>query len=92
MTKTEIENKIKELEEKQAELQKQLDELKQIKVEETSMEWWKPKMGEEYWYINDDGDIECDVWEDSSYDEWRYLTNNIFKTEQEAEIKKELNL
>lgn len=88
VTKTEYEKKIKELEDKQAELQKQIDELKQIKIEEKR---WKPEPYEEYWFISDSGEIYCSVWTNTHQNRWRYSTGNVFKTEQEAvEYKKKI--
>lgn len=89
MNKTEMEKEIKELEDKQAELQKQIDELKQVKMEEPKK--WKPKSYEEYWFVSDDGEIYCSVWTNTHQNRWRYSTGNVFKTEQEAvEHKKKI--
>ena len=50
MTKQELEQKIDEL-------QKQLDELKNVKVDETNMnKKWMPEENEEYYYIYAIGD------------------------------------
>lgn len=83
MNKTELEKQIKELEEKQAELQKQINGLKQVKIEEPKR--WKPEIEDLYYYVCDGGTIIQDVWEDCITDDWRYLTGNVFKTAQEAE-------
>lgn len=84
MTKTELKKQIKELKEKQAELQKQIDELKQVKVEEQK-ERWKPDLGEKYYFVNSYGNIDYALWNNNNFDNWRYLTGNIFKTEAETE-------
>ncbi|WP_304762595.1 DUF3310 domain-containing protein [Faecalibaculum rodentium] len=47
-------------------------------------ERWKPKHGEDYWYV--DFNIEpCeDKWEDWRFDDLRYEASNCFRTEEEA--------
>lgn len=87
MTKTEYEKRIEELEEKQDELQKQINELKQVKVEEQKKKWM-PEYSKEYWFVGDNGEIYMSIWGGSCHDKWRYLTGNVFKTEQEAEEHK----
>lgn len=52
---------------------------------------------EEYWYVNDLGRVNFTNWEDDNIDNYRYDTNNCFKTKEEAEqhlenIKTEIEL
>lgn len=85
MTKTEYEKRIEELEDKQAELQKQLDELKRVKIEEPLKKRWKPEPYHTYYYIGSDGDIYYCCWHNDIVDDWRYLTGNVFRNQKEAE-------
>ena len=92
MTKTELEKKIAEMQEQFDKMQKQLDELKQVKVKEQKKKW-KPEIDEKYWFINDCGMVDWASWCDDESDNWRYLTGNVFKTEQEAkEYKKKIEI
>lgn len=50
---------------------------------------WKPKLGEEYWFIWDTGQIKNQVWGTWSYDERRWNIGNCFQTRQEAERARE---
>lgn len=73
MTKQEALDRIRELE-------------KFIKETDKKKEWvWKPKEGENYWAIRNDGGIAWCEWKDSPHEEMIYSTGNIFKTEEEAE-------
>lgn len=49
---------------------------------------WKPKNGEEYWYVWFDESCDCCVgashWERNSADFTRYVVKNCFKTQKEA--------
>ena len=78
MTQQEYENKIKEL-------QDELEQLKAAKIEAEQPKRWKPKCGEEYWLINEYGQIASTTYRKDEYDSWPYLTGNCFKTEEEAE-------
>ena len=46
---------------------------------------WKPKEGEEYWFIWDTGQIKNKVWGTWSYHQRRWDMGNCFKTREEAE-------
>lgn len=46
---------------------------------------WKPKNGEEYYYIYSDGTMDCLDWDNDSEDKNRYLLGNCFKTKEEVE-------
>jgi hypothetical protein len=52
-------------------------------------ERWKPKPGEEYWFIWDTGQIKNKVWGTWSYDERRWAIGNCFQTRQHAERARE---
>jgi len=50
---------------------------------------WKPKPGEDYWFIWDTGQIKKKVWGTWSYDERRWAIGNCFKTRHQAERARE---
>ena len=50
---------------------------------------WKPKPGEDYWFIWDTGQIKQKVWGTWSYDERRWAIGNCFQTRQHAERARE---
>jgi hypothetical protein len=50
---------------------------------------WKPKPGEEYWFIWDTGQIKNKVWGRWSYDERRWAIGNCFQTRHQAERARE---
>ena len=52
-------------------------------------ERWKPKHGEEYWFIWDTGQIKNKVWGTWSYDERRWAIGNCFQTRPHAERARE---
>src|SRR5262249_1132793 len=52
-------------------------------------ERWKPKPGEEYWFIWDTGRMTKKVWGTWSYDERRWAIGNCFQTRQHAERARE---
>lgn len=74
-----------EYEERLEELTKQIEELKNVKIEE--YEVWKPKYNEQYWVIDSDGDVVCDFWEGSILEQDRVDIGNVFKTKEEAEFE-----
>ena len=78
MTQQEYENKIKELE-------KQIEELKMAKIEEPQSKRLKPNINEIYWTVKANGNIDALNWFNDKTDNWKYLTDNYFKTEEEAE-------
>lgn len=80
MTEQERKNKIKELE-------KQIAELKAMKIEEpqSKLKSWKPNTNEKYWLIRTYGQTDWFYWVDDENDNWHYLTGNCFKTKEEAE-------
>lgn len=46
---------------------------------------WKPKYDEDYYYINDEGDVLEDFWGDDFEDSNRLAIDNVFRTQKEAE-------
>lgn len=82
------EEQIKELKEQIAKLEAKMKESKETKVSR-----WKPENDNIYWHITTGGNFRCWEWEDDDIDEFRYLTQNCFKTEEEAEEhKKEIEI
>jgi hypothetical protein len=45
----------------------------------------KPKHGEQYWIINDCGNIEDDCWSDQPEDDFRWSMGNVFESPESAE-------
>lgn len=78
MTKQELEQRIEQL-------QKQLDELKNVKVDETKKRWI-PVKNEQYCYIDEDLEIESEFFDDDEYDNDLIKLGNCFKTEEEAQF------
>lgn len=78
---TELEKQITELDERKVELQKEL-ELEKLK---NGIEYPPLNLREEYWVINDRGEIRCSWWYNDSIDKTRCKIGNIFLTEEKAE-------
>lgn len=47
--------------------------------------WWKPKFGEEYYFLTNTGKVDADTWYNYELDEHRYSMGECFKTEKAAE-------
>lgn len=45
-------------------------------------EWWKPKKGEAYYYLDDSGIVTYRIWVDDNSDENRFRIGNCFKTRE----------
>ena len=45
---------------------------------------WKPEMNQEYYFVDSDGFVFCNRWDDCSIDHGRFEIGNIFQTEEEA--------
>lgn len=43
---------------------------------------WMPQYGEEYWYINDYGEVESVNWTENEEDIWRYQSGAVYRTER----------
>ena len=50
---------------------------------------WKPKKGYRYYYINDTGHADFSIYYNNDMDNYRVLTNNCFKTIEEAMFRLE---
>lgn len=75
----------KELQQKIEELQKQIDELKNTKIEEEQKKW-KPALGEKYYYINVSREIYYYNFVNDRFDNDCVNSGNCFKTKEEAEF------
>lgn len=64
------------------EQEKQLKDFLKIK----ELKRWKPKPNEEYYYVDCYGEVDNNWWEDGKDDNFLFLTNNMFKTKEEAEF------
>lgn len=73
-------NKLEELEKKYKELGEEIERLKS-----QSGERWRGEYMEDYYLIDDSGEILCDDDEGTNIDDFRFNTRNYFKTEEEAE-------
>ena len=76
---------LEELEMKITELSEEIERLKAEKENEP----WKPKDGEEYWFIYHSGAILSISWYGEPVDQKRYAIGNVFKSEEEAEFRAE---
>lgn len=76
-------NKLEELEMKIKELSEEIERLKKEKENER----WVPKVGDCYWYVDNDGYIHETEWAHFGIHRRRYLIGNVFKTEEEAEFR-----
>ena len=46
---------------------------------------WKPGMNQDYYFIDSDGSVYCNRWDDCSIDHGRFEIGDIFQTKEEAE-------
>lgn len=53
---------------------------------------WKPKNGDEYFYISDYGDVYSDIWRGNPIDNERLALGVIYRTEEECKKAKERKL
>lgn len=75
---------------KVADLEKELELLKNI-INEPENVRWKPGHFEEYYVISSDGELINPMWGNTSSGNFRYASGNCFKTEAEAiEYKEKL--
>lgn len=69
---------------------KQVKEIvKQYKSEEVGLVF-KPKYDDVYWYINDEGDIFRNYWDNDEYDNQRLSIGDIYRTKEDAEHELEV--
>lgn len=60
--------------------------------EEVKETGWKPKTGDKYWYIADCGIVVCNAWRNGIIDNARYELGNCYRTEEEAEHAKKVQI
>ena len=60
--------------------------------EPTDSAHWKPKIAEKYFYINEYGDVEWEVWNDDDVDNRLMAMGLVYRTEEECEKAKERKL
>ena len=60
--------------------------------EPTDSAHWKPKIAEKYFYINEYGDVEWEVWNDDDVDNRLMAMGLVYRTEEECERAKERRL
>lgn len=53
--------------------------------EPTDSAHWKPKIAEKYFYINEYGDVEWEVWNDDDVDNRLMAMGLVYRTEEECE-------
>lgn len=75
----ELENEIKELDERKVALQKELE----LEKQKTEIEY-PFEDNEEYWVIDSYGDVYSILWINHDFDTKGYSQGNVFKTKQEA--------
>ena len=75
----------KEIMEKISELEQQIAELKETAQKQDEPKAWKPKAGEDYWYISESmSATNADFCEDD-FDNRVIKSNNCFRTKERAE-------
>ena len=81
-------NKLEELAKKCEELGKEIEKLKQEQAKELEElgEIYRANYGDEYFFIDDYGDINQDTDRASACDDFRFQIRNYFKTEEDAKI------
>lgn len=70
-----LQEELKALKERIAEVEKQIEEEQAF-----------PNMGDEYWYINEGGEVLRDEWGDFGYEKSMLTIGNVYQTENEAEF------
>lgn len=91
---TELEELKANVEEIKSQYIKQLEEIK-AKIEELygseeeTDNRWKPKMGEDYWWVDADGEVYRDEWGDTEFENNLFNHTDIFPTEKQAEFDSE---
>lgn len=78
---------IKELYEKYGDVELTEEQVKHIKeCLNIKDKKWKPELGQKYYYTDSFGDVEQSIFGNDSSDEYKILTNNMFKTKEEAKL------
>lgn len=57
-----------------------------IEVVDNSAKTWKPKYDESYWFINLEGEVRPEVWNDTRYDNYLLSVGNVFKSKDDHKI------
>lgn len=70
----------KEYEERITKLEKELNELKEAKIEDDEF----PRLGEQYWFVDTNGCVVYAHWDDNTIDNYRKDFLRIFKTKKEC--------
>ena len=60
--------------------------------ESTDSARWKPKIAEKYFYINEYGDVEWEVWNDDDVDNRLMAMGLVYRTEEECEEARDRRL
>lgn len=81
MNKQELQNEINKTKEHLANMEKMLAECE--------YERWKPKASQNYYYVDNVGDIQITTWRDIHFDDAYYSTFNCFQTREQAEAEAE---
>lgn len=71
-------------------LQAELNRLEELIKREDEPAYYVPKMGEAYFYIDDEGDVCSGVWEGMKTDEFRQEFGNCYKTYTEAKYDRDI--
>ena len=87
MNRKEYEEKLECLTTQVAIFNKQIEELKNTKIEEDNV--WRPTFGEQYWVVNTDGEVYNDFWDDYNGERNTLNIGNVFRTQEEAEYEVE---
>ncbi|MDK7187948.1 hypothetical protein [Facklamia hominis] len=88
---TKLEDLKVNIEEIKNEYIQKLEEIK-AKIEELEDETdnrWKPKMGEDYWWVDAYGDVCGDRWSNFDFEKDIFNHTDVFPTEEEAYLDKE---
>ena len=75
----------KEIMEKISELEQQIAELKEAAQKQDEPKEWKPKAGEDYWYISESMSATNADFCDDDFDNRVIKSNNCFRTKERAE-------
>ena len=81
MNKQELQNEINKTKEHLANMEKMLVECEG--------ERWKPKASQNYYYVDNVGDIQITTWRDIHFDDAYYSIFNCFQTREQAEAEAE---
>lgn len=87
-------NNIQELELRVANARKELEEVTRL-LEESKKKpkRFVPEIGQQYWFVDNAGNIQTDIWYNTVYNKYRLLMDNVFETKElckEGRIKIEI--